>query len=62
VVALLDLIAVECSSAQTNDIALFRTRTTAPLSPFSCVAPSDLVLCLCALATHRYGRSLHARG
>jgi ABC-2 type transport system permease protein len=44
VVALLDLIAAEGTSAQFTDATLAHTRTAAPLSPFSYVAPSDLVL------------------
>jgi ABC-2 type transport system permease protein len=44
VVALLDLIAAEGPSARTTDAVLARTHIAAPLSPFSYVAPADLVL------------------
>jgi ABC-2 type transport system permease protein len=44
VVALLDLIAAEGTSTRITDATLTKTRTAAPLSPFSYVAPSDLVL------------------
>jgi ABC-2 type transport system permease protein len=44
VVALLDLIAAEGGSARVTDAVLTRTHTAAPLSPFSYVAPADLVL------------------
>jgi len=44
VVALLDLIAAEGSSAHFTDTVLAHTLTPAPLSPFSYVAPADLVL------------------
>jgi ABC-2 type transport system permease protein len=44
VVALLDLIAAEGPSARTTDAVLARTHIAAPMSPFSYVAPADLVL------------------
>ncbi len=44
VVGLLDVIAAEGSSTRLTDATLAHTRTDAPLSPFSYVAPSDLVL------------------
>jgi ABC-2 type transport system permease protein len=44
VVALLDLIAAEGSSTHVTDTTLARTPLVPPLSPFSYVAPSDLVL------------------
>jgi ABC-2 type transport system permease protein len=44
VVALLDLIAAEGPSADVTDSVLARTHIAAPLSPFSYVAPADLVL------------------
>jgi ABC-2 type transport system permease protein len=44
VVALLDLIAAEGASTHVTDTVLARTHTPAPLSPFSYVAPADLVL------------------
>ncbi len=44
VVALLDLIAAEGSSAHVTDTVLAHTHTPAPFSPFSYVAPADLVL------------------
>ena len=44
VVALLDLIAAEGSSTHLTDATLAHTPTVPPLSPFSYVAPSDLVL------------------
>jgi ABC-2 type transport system permease protein len=44
VVALLDLIAAEGASAHVTDTALAHTHTPAPFSPFSYVAPADLVL------------------
>ena len=46
VVALLDLIAAEGPDTRLTDAALARTHIPAPLSPFSYVAPSDLVLFL----------------
>jgi len=46
VVALLDLIGAEGPHARITDATLARTRVPAPLSPFSYVAPSDLVLFL----------------
>jgi ABC-2 type transport system permease protein len=46
VVALLDLIAAEGSSTRLTDAVLAQTRVDAPLSPFSYVAPADLVLFL----------------
>ena len=44
VIALLDLIAAEGSSTHFTDTVLAHTDTPAPLSPFSYVAPADLVL------------------
>jgi linearmycin/streptolysin S transport system permease protein len=44
VVALLDLIAAEGASTHFTDTVLARTHAPAPLSPFSYVAPADLVL------------------
>lgn len=44
VVALLDLIAAEGSSTHLTDVTLAHTHLVPPLSPFSYVAPSDLVL------------------
>jgi ABC-2 type transport system permease protein len=44
VVALLDLIAAEGSSGHVTDSVLAHTHTPAPFSPFSYVAPADLVL------------------
>jgi len=44
VVALLDLIAAEGASTHFTDTVLAHTHTPAPLSPFSYVAPADLVL------------------
>ena len=44
VVALLDLIAAEGGSTHVTDTVLAHTHTPAPLSPFSYVAPADLVL------------------
>ena len=44
VVALLDLIAAEGTSTHVTDTVLAHTRIPAPLSPFSYVAPADLVL------------------
>jgi ABC-2 type transport system permease protein len=44
VVALLDLIAAEGTSTHITDTVLAHTRTPSPFSPFSYVAPADLVL------------------
>ena len=44
VVALLDLIAAEGTSTHVTDTVLAHTHMPAPLSPFSYVAPADLVL------------------
>jgi ABC-2 type transport system permease protein len=46
VVALLDLIAAEGTHATVTDVTLAHTDVPAPLSPFSYVAPADLVLFL----------------
>ncbi len=46
VVALLDLMAAEGPHVGITNVTLAHTHTTAPLSPFSYVAPADLVLFL----------------
>ena len=46
VVALLDLIAAEGTHTSVTDVTLAHTDVPAPLSPFSYVAPADLVLFL----------------